>query len=138
MDVKKYNSAVLLMIQWDYCGCIECYSNRLFKRFVLNCYILGVWFCIGLFCMYSWIRMLMQNVLSVCVLFFSKILHWHLRRKKYGVWFMVMLNSYKSYIIIENCVRNLKALGVPTHTYGSFLVPILNKRIPEELWDNIL
>ena len=34
---------------------------------------------------------------------------------------------------IENCVRNLKSLGVPTLTYGSLLIPVLNERIPEEL-----
>ena len=39
----------------------------------------------------------------------------------------------KLYNDVENCVRNLKALGVVTSTYGSLLVPILNDRIPDEL-----
>ena len=34
---------------------------------------------------------------------------------------------------VENCVRNLKALGILTSTYGSLLVPILNDRFPDEL-----
>ena len=39
----------------------------------------------------------------------------------------------KLYNDVGNCVRNLKALGVLTSTYGSLLVPILNDRIPDEL-----
>ena len=38
----------------------------------------------------------------------------------------------KLYNDIEICVRNLKTLDAPTHTYGSLLLPILNERIPEE------
>ena len=39
----------------------------------------------------------------------------------------------KLYNDVDNCVRNVKELGVLTSTYGSLLVPILNDRIPDEL-----
>ena len=34
---------------------------------------------------------------------------------------------------VENCVRNLKTLKVETSTYGCFLIPILKKKLPDEL-----
>ena len=39
----------------------------------------------------------------------------------------------KLYTHVENCVRNLKTLEVETSTYGCLLIPILKKKIPDEL-----
>ena len=39
----------------------------------------------------------------------------------------------KLYTDVENCVRNLKTLKVETSTYGCLLIPILKKKLPDEL-----
>ena len=39
----------------------------------------------------------------------------------------------KLYTDVENCIRNLKTLKVETSTYGCLLIPILKKKLPDEL-----